>query len=82
MFVQLHHTSFIATAVAVVRSTEDSHHVLVMRPVVSIGNELMSTCNKVKTVLLIILLRDVLTKGIASTSRRHAPATSVVWVRP
>ena len=53
-----------------------------MRPVVSIGNKLMSTCNKVKSVLLVILLGDVLAEGIASTSRRHAPATSVVWVRP
>ena len=82
MFVKLHHSSFIATAVAVIRSTEDRYNVLVMGPVVAISDKLMSSRNKIKSVLLIVLLRNVLTEGISSTSWRHAPTTSVVRIRP
>ncbi len=82
MFIQLHHSSLISTAVAVVRSTEDSYHVLVMGPVVSISDKLMSSRNEIKSVLFVVLLRDVLTEGVPCTSWRHAPATSVVRVRP
>jgi len=43
VFVDCHDCSLIATSVAVVRRTENCHHVAVVRPVIPIHHQLVST---------------------------------------
>jgi hypothetical protein len=42
----------------------------------------MGSCNEGKTIVMVERLGDILTKGVARTSRRYAPATPVIWVGP
>lgn len=53
-----------------------------MSPVVSIHDQLVSSCDKLKVVSVIKLFRNVLTEGVTSSSWRNSPSASFIWVRP
>jgi len=72
----------VATPVTVIRCTEYGHHLLFMCPVITLHNQLMSPGYKFKIVGVIKLFRYVLAKSVSSASRRYAPATSIIWIRP
>lgn len=55
---------------------------LLVTPVVAIHHKLVRSCNQLQAVGVVEVLRDVLAKGEASTSRGDAPTVPVVWVRP
>ena len=42
----------------------------------------MSTCNERKSIVVVECFGYVLAKSVTSTTRRDAPATAVVWIRP
>lgn len=53
-----------------------------MGPVVAVHDQLMSSGDQLQIVGVIELLRNVLSKGVAGTSRRDTPATSVIRIGP
>jgi len=82
LLINLHDTCFVSTPVAVVRCREDSDNRFVMTPIVPVHHQLMRPRNEFKIICVIEVLRDVLAKCEACTSRRNTPAMSVIWVRP
>jgi len=82
VLVNLHDRSLITASVAVVRCREDSHNVPVLRPVVALHNQLVSAGNQRQAVVVVECLRNILSERVPRTSRRYAPTTPVIWVRP
>jgi len=81
-FVDFHNSSFVTASVAVVRGTEDSDYVSLVRPIVPIHYQLVSSCNSGESIGMIELLRDVLTKTVTSTSWGDTPSTAIVGIGP
>ena len=82
MFVDFHNGGLVTASVAVIWCGEDSDDVALVTPIVSVHDELMGASNSLKAVCLVKLLGNVLTEGIASTTRRDAPTAAVIRVRP
>lgn len=82
MFINLHDSSLVTTAITVVRSREDCHNILFMAPIVTIHNKLMRTSDQCKAVGVRKALGDILTKGITGTTRGDTPARTVIRIRP
>jgi hypothetical protein len=76
--VNFHNCRLISTPIAVVRCRKDSDDTSIMLPLVTLHDELMRASNKVETIYVRELFRNVLTKGVTSTSRRYTPATAAV----
>jgi len=53
-----------------------------MGPVITFHHKLMSSGHESETITVVKCLRDILTKGVSSSSGGDAPAASVIWVRP
>ena len=53
-----------------------------MRPVVALHHQLVSAGHQGETIAVVECLRDVLTEGVSCSSRRDAPASPVIRVRP
>lgn len=64
MFVDLHDCSLITASVAVVWSREDGDNILLVTPVITVHDQLMSTSNQSETICSIELLADVLAKRV------------------
>jgi len=69
MFVDLHDSSLVAATVAIVGSTEDGDHVLIVTPVVTLHDQLVSARDERQPVMVIELLGNVLTKRVAGPAR-------------
>jgi len=82
VLVDLHDGSLVSASVAVVGSREDGHHVLLVSPVVSLHDQLMSSADQSQAVVAIEGLRDVLAKGVASSSRGDSPSSSLIGITP
>lgn len=80
--IKFHYCSLITTAVTIVWSTKNGHYIPVMAPVVSLHHQLMGSRNQGKAIGMVKCFRDVLSKCVASTSRRNTPSTAVIWIRP
>jgi len=80
--VQLHDGSLITTAIAVVGSGEYCDDISVMRPIVPLHNQLMSPGNQGQSIRVVECLRYVLSEGVSGTTRRDAPAATIVGIRP
>lgn len=61
---------------------EDSHHVPILRPIVSLHYQLMRPCHQSQAVVVIKSLRDILPECVSSTPGGNAPAASVVGITP
>lgn len=59
---------------------EDGHHVPVLGPVVALHYQLMGASDKGQAIVMVESLRDVLAEGVAGTTRRYSPSTSVIGV--
>ncbi|KAI3480075.1 hypothetical protein L1887_57852 [Cichorium endivia] len=70
------------SSVAVVGRRKDGDHVAFLRPVEAVHDELVRARHEREAVVVVERLRDVLTKRVAGTARRDAPATAVVRVGP
>ena len=81
-FIDFHNSCLVTTAVAVVRSREDSNHIPFMRPIVSIHHQLMSSWYQFQIVCMVKLFRDILSERIAGTSWWDTPTASIVRVWP
>jgi len=80
--VQFEDTSLIAAAVAVVWRGEDGHDLLVMRPVVAFHHELMRAGDELQVIRVVKRFTNVLAERVAGTSRRYAPAATIVRIGP
>ena len=81
-FIDFHNSCLVTTAVAVVRSREDSNHIPFMRPIVSIHHQLMSSWYQFQIVCMVKLFRDILSERIAGTSWGDTPTASIIRVWP
>jgi len=80
--VKFHDSSLVSASVAVIWGGEDGDHVPVVRPVVPLHHQLVSSGHQGQTIAVVECLGDVLTKCVSSSSGRDSPATSVIRVRP
>lgn len=80
--VQFHDGCLVSTAVAVVWSTKDGHHILIMAPVVALHDQLMGAGHQGEAVGVVEGFRDVLSEGVAGPSGGDAPPTTIIRVRP
>lgn len=77
-----HDSSFITTSVAVIWRTENCHDVAVVRPVISIHYQLVSTSYSRQVICVIKLFRNVLAERVACTSWGDTPTATIVGVGP
>jgi len=82
VLIDLHDCCLVAATVAIVWSREDRYDVSVMAPIIALHDKLVRTRDEFQTICMVELLRNVLAKSVASSSRRDAPTTSVIWIRP
>lgn len=82
VLVESHDRSLVPAAIAVVRRTKHCDDVAVVRPIVALHDELVSTCDSRQAVRVIKLFGYILTETVASTSGRDTPSASVIGVRP
>ena len=82
MDVSMFNAYLVSTSVAVVGGGENGDHVPVVRPVVPLHDQLVSSGHQGQSVAVVECLRDVLTEGVASTSWADTPTASVIRVRP
>lgn len=61
---------------------KNGDHISILRPIVALHNQLMCSCNKGQAVVVIKCFRDILPKGVTSTTGRDTPAASVVGITP
>jgi hypothetical protein len=54
----------------------------ILRPVVALHDQLMSSCHQSQAIVVVECLRDILPKCVTGATRRDAPSTSIVRVRP
>ena len=96
MLINLHDSRLVTTPVAVVGrcigkqyvtkrpvkalTRENSYDVPILRPVVTLHDKLVSSRHQGQTVVVVERLRNVLTKGVTSTTGRYSPATPVIRV--
>lgn len=78
--VNFHNGSFVSASVAVVGGGEHSHYVSLVRPVVTIHHQLMSTRDKLQVIGMVELFGNILTKGVTCTTRGNSPTASVIRV--
>uniref|UniRef100_A0A2P2NZA0 Serine/threonine-protein phosphatase n=1 Tax=Rhizophora mucronata TaxID=61149 RepID=A0A2P2NZA0_RHIMU len=72
----------IPTSIAIIWCTKYCHHVLVLGPIVSFHYKLVSSGYQCESISVVELLRDILSKGVSSSTRRNSPTTTVVRIRP
>lgn len=82
IFINQHDRSLVAAPVAVVGSTENSDHVMIMAPVIPIRDKLVSSCDESQVVRMIELQTDINSKSKPSASGRSRPSRPVVRVAP
>jgi hypothetical protein len=61
---------------------EDGHNVPILRPVITLHDQLMSSRNQRQPIVVVERLGDVLAKCVPSSSRGDPPSASVVGVGP
>ena len=64
MFINLHHRGLVSTSVTIIRSGENCHDILFMRPCVSFHDKLVSSADEFKPIRMIESFRDVLAEGV------------------
>ena len=80
--VNFHYCCLVAASIAVVGRRKDRDHVPLVRPVVSVHDQLMRTRDPRQAIRVVKLLRNVLTETITSAAWTDAPTAPVVGVRP
>ena len=80
MLVNLHDCCLVTASVAVVGGRENGDDVAVLRPVVTLHDQLMGSRNERESVILVEGLRNVLAKSVASAAGRYSPSAAVVGV--
>lgn len=53
MLIHFHNRRLVSTSIAVIGSTENSHHVFIMRPIISFHHQLMRSGDKCKAIIVI-----------------------------
>jgi hypothetical protein len=75
--IHLHNGSLVSASVTVVWSGEHGYDCPVVLPLIPFHNKLMSPSDKVQSVDVGKLFRDVLSKRISSAPRRDSPSATV-----
>ena len=82
MLVDFHDGSLVAASIAVIRRTEDGHHIAILAPIVSLHDKLMGARYQRQPVVVVECLADVLAKSIPGATRAYTPTAAVVRVAP
>lgn len=82
LLVDLHDGCLVATAVAVVGCTKDRDNIVVVGPVVALHDQLVGSRNELEAIGVVVLLGHILSKRVASATRRDTPPCAVVGVTP
>lgn len=82
MLINLHDRRLVTTSVAVVWRREDRDNITILRPVVTLHNQLMSSSDQRETVVVVERFRDILAKRVSRTSWRYSPSAAVIWIGP
>ena len=82
MLIDLHDRCLVSTSVAVVWRREDRDNIAILRPVVTLHNQLMSSSDQRKTVVVVERFRDILAERVSRTSWRYSPSAAVIWIGP
>ena len=82
MFINLHDRSLISTPITIIRSTEYGDQLLVVSPIVPFHHQLMSSANQRKSIGVIKLLSNVLSKRVTGSFWYDPPTTTIVGVSP
>mmetsp|Transcript_28058 Transcript_28058/g.63438 ORF Transcript_28058/g.63438 Transcript_28058/m.63438 type:complete len:212 (+) Transcript_28058:167-802(+) len=82
VFVDLHDRGLVPASVAVVGRAEQSDYRVLVRPVVSLHDQLMCSDNKLEAVDVVEMLRNILSEGVSCSSRADSPSNPVVRVAP
>ena len=80
--IQLHDSSLVATAVAVIRRGPDRHECVIEHLLMALHNKLMRAADQINGVLSVKLLNDFATEEIASAARADHPAWDIIGVGP
>ena len=67
--IYFHNGRLITTAVAIVGSRKNSHNLAIVLPLITFHDQLMGASNKVEAVNVRKLFRNVLAKGVTSSTR-------------
>ena len=66
--IDFHNGRLIATPIAIIRCRKDRHDTAVVLPLVALHDDLMGPSDKVQTINVRELLRNVLSKGVAGSA--------------
>ena len=79
---ELHFVSFATWPSPQSHTWENRNHVSVLRPIVPLHDQLMSSCYQRQAIVMIERFWNILPKRVPCTSGRYTPSASVIWIRP
>ena len=82
ILINFHNSCLISTSITIIRCREYRNNILIMCLTIPIHNQLMRPTDHLQIIIMIKLFRDILSKCIPSPSRRYAPSTSFIRIRP
>ena len=82
VLIELHNSSLVTAAVAIVGRREDGDDRLLMAPVVTFHDKLMGTGDECESIGTIELFRHILTESVTSTTRRDTPSAAIIGIGP
>jgi hypothetical protein len=82
VLIHLHYSCFVSASVAVVRSREDCYDMLIVGPIITSHDQLVSSSDEFEVIRSVELLGHILSKSIASSSRRDSPSCLLIGIRP
>lgn len=82
VLIQLHNRRLVPATVAIIRRRENGNDVPIVRPIVTLHDQLMCSCDQLQSVVVVECFGDVLAERVTGTTRRNSPASSFVRVRP
>ena len=76
--IHFHNGRLVSASVTIIGSRKDRHHCSIVLPLVAFHHQLVRTGNKVQTVNVRELLRNVLAKCVTRSPRGNSPTATVV----
>ena len=76
--IHFHNGSLVSASVTIIGSRKDRHHCSIVLPLVAFHHQLVRTGNKVQTINVRELLRNVLAKCVTRSPRGNSPTATVV----
>lgn len=61
---------------------ENRYDVSFLTPIITLHDQLMCSCDKSQSIIMIECLRNILSKGVTRASRTDTPSTSIIRITP